>query len=66
MAHNIKRVNINRASEVELQGIIHIGPVRAKKIISRRPFKDIYEISNVLGLGQKRMDAIIAQGNVEV
>ena len=59
-------ININKASAVELQQIIHIGKVRALKIISRRPFKDIYELSNVLGLGTKRMEAIIKQGIVEI
>ncbi len=59
-------VNLNNCSEKDLQKIIHIGEVRAKKIISRRPFKDIYELSNVLGLGKKRMDAIFAQGIIEV
>lgn len=59
-------VNLNSCTEKDLQKIIHIGKVRANKIISRRPFKDIYELSNVLGLGKKRMDAIFAQGIIEV
>jgi competence protein ComEC len=59
-------VNLNSCTLKDLQQIIHIGPVRAKKIISRRPFKDIYELSNVLGLGKKRMDAIFKQGIIEV
>jgi DNA uptake protein ComE-like DNA-binding protein len=59
-------ININKATEIELQEIKHIGPVRAKKIIKRRPFKDIYELSNVLGLGIKRMNEIINQGITSV
>lgn len=57
-------VNINRADELELQKIIHIGPVRASKIIARRPYRDIYELSNVMGLGKIRMGEIIRQGIV--
>jgi competence protein ComEC len=57
-----EKININSASETDLQKIIHIGPVRALKIINHRPFRDIYELSNVLGLGKKRMDQILAQG----
>jgi competence ComEA-like helix-hairpin-helix protein len=55
------KVNINRASLKDLQRIVHIGPKRAGKIIARRPFRDIFELSNVLGLGEKRMKAILAQ-----
>jgi DNA uptake protein ComE-like DNA-binding protein len=57
----MKTVNINTADEKDLMSIIHIGPKRAKKLISRRRFKDIYELSNVLGLGNKRMKDILDQ-----
>ena len=52
------KININRASFEELQKIIHIGPKRAQKIIDNRPFKDIYELSLVKGLGKIRMNKI--------
>jgi len=54
-------ININRATLEELQKIKHIGPKRAQKIINRRPYRDIYELSNVLGLGGKRMKDILDQ-----
>ena len=57
----MEKVNINQAAAKELIRIIHIGPVRAGKIISRRPFKDRYELSNVLGIGEKRMADILKQ-----
>jgi competence protein ComEC len=59
-------ININTATAADLQQIIHIGAVRAAKIINRRPFKDLYELSNVLGLGKKRMDDIIVQNVAQV
>ena len=62
----MEKVNLNRASEKELQKIIHIGPVRAKKIIERRPYRDILELSKILGLGLIRMRQIFNQGIVEV
>lgn len=62
----MEKVNINKAEEKELQKIIHIGPVRALKIIKRRPYKDIYELSNVLGLGPIRMNQIFKQGIIEI
>ena len=60
------KVNINKATEKELLDIIHIGKVRAGKIVKRRPFKDIFELSNVLGLGEKRMNDIIQQNIASV
>ena len=66
----MEKVSINRADFEELQRIIHIGPVRSANILSERifngPFKDIYEISNISRLGQKRMEDIIKQGIVDV
>lgn len=61
----MEKVNINTANEIELQRIIHIGKVRAKKIIENRPFRDIYELSKIIGLGEIRMNAIILQGIIE-
>lgn len=59
-------VNINAATAEELMKIKHIGVKRAEKIIKRRPFKDRFELSNVLGLGEKRMTAIFDQNIIEV
>ena len=58
----MEQVSINKANAVDLMRIIHIGKKRAEKIIKRRPFKDLHELSNVLGLGKKRMDDIFGQG----
>lgn len=56
------KVDLNRADAKALQQIIHIGPARAKKIIDARPYRDLFELSNVKGLGKKRMWDIINQG----
>jgi competence protein ComEC len=56
------KININTATEIELQSIIHIGVKRAKLVIEHRPYGDMFEISNVPGLGKKRMLDIINQG----
>jgi len=60
------KINLNRANENELQQIIHVGKIRALKLINRRPYKDIYELSNVKGLGKSRMNDILAQGLITV
>lgn len=62
----MEKVNINTANQLELEEIIHIGPVRSLLLMDKRPLRDIYEISRVLGLGPKRMSDIIEQGIAEV
>lgn len=57
----MEQINVNKAPEKDLQKIKGVGPVRAKKIIENRPFRDLYELSKIAGLGKKRMDAIINQ-----
>lgn len=56
------KININKADIKELQSIIHIGERRAQLIIEGRPYGDVFEVSNVRGLGKKRMLDIINQG----
>jgi competence protein ComEC len=62
----MKEININRAGVEELQLLIHIGPKRAEKIIKRRPYRDAFELSNVLGLGKKRMTDLLFNGKFKV
>lgn len=59
-------ININKALIKELQSIRNIGPVMAKRIVLGRPYKDIYELSKVRGLGKARMEMIIADGGIKV
>lgn len=59
-------VNINTGTEKELISLIHIGPVRAKHIISNRPYKDLYELSSIPGLGKTKIDSIIGEGKAVV
>lgn len=59
-------VNINTGTEKELITLIHIGPVRAKHIISNRPYKDLYELSTIPGLGKHKIDGIVQEGKATV
>ncbi|MCL2341749.1 MAG: helix-hairpin-helix domain-containing protein [Firmicutes bacterium] len=55
-------VNINRATEAELETLSGIGPSTALKIIEYRKengsFKKIEDLMNVPGIGQAKFDAI--------
>ena len=56
-----KKININKAPKAYLMQVIHIGAKRAEKIIENRPFRDIYELSKVPGLGVVKVEEIIWQ-----
>ena len=53
-------VNINTASETELQRVPGIGPAFAKRIVAMRrnagPFKSVDDLRAVEGIGKKRLD----------
>ena len=55
-------VNINSASEVEVQRIIHIGPARSQELILLRPYQSVDDLSNIKGIGPARIADILAQG----
>lgn len=55
-------VNINSASQAELESINGVGPAKAKAIIDYRAkngaFKSVDDLSNVKGFGKKSVDSI--------
>lgn len=57
-------VNLNSATSQELTALEGIGTVIAERIIKHRqengPFKDLRELMNVKGIGQKKFDKIQA------
>ena len=50
-------VDLNSASDKELEAIKGIGPATAKKIIAGRPYKSVDELSKA-GLSAKQIDAV--------
>lgn len=56
------KININKATVSDLETLNGIGPALAERIITYRnsngPFKDISEIKNVSGIGDKKYEAI--------
>lgn len=59
---NNAKININTAEKKQLETLPHIGPALAEKIINYRiqqgMFRDIKEIKNVPGIGEKRFQDI--------
>lgn len=57
-----KRININTASQSELESLSGIGPVRAQAVIQYRlengPFEEIEEIQEVSGIGPVTFEKI--------
>lgn len=59
---NSNKVNINKASKGELQSLGGVGEVLAERIVQHREkngmFKNIDEIMNVSGIGNKKFESI--------
>lgn len=51
-------VNLNTASEKELQSIKGIGPVLAKRIIAGRPYRTVDDLLKVKGISPKKLETI--------
>ena len=55
-------MNINTASESELETLPGIGPATAKKIIADReeqgPFASVEDLMRVTGIGEKKYEAM--------
>ncbi len=51
-------LNLNTATEKELQSIKGIGPVLAARIIAGRPYKTVDDLLKVKGIGQKKFEKI--------
>jgi competence ComEA-like helix-hairpin-helix protein len=52
------RVNINTASQAELEALTGIGPVIARRIIEGRPFRSVDDLDRVKGIGKRRLEEI--------
>lgn len=55
-------VNINTASEADVQSIDHIGPARATDLMELRPYDSVEDLSRIKGIGPARIADIITQG----
>jgi competence protein ComEA len=66
--HALSAVNINTASQAELEKLNGIGPVKAKAIIDYRskngPFKSVDDLEKVGGIGKATINKFRAEVNV--
>lgn len=51
-------LDLNRATDAQLQRIPGIGPVSAAKIIAGRPYRKVEDLLKIPGIGPKRLEAI--------
>ena len=51
-------ININTATQAELEALPGIGPVIARRIIEGRPYRSVDDLDRVNGIGKKRLEAI--------
>jgi competence protein ComEC len=51
-------IDLNSASQAELEGLPGIGPVLARRIIEGRPYHPVEDLLRVNGIGKARMEKI--------
>jgi competence ComEA-like helix-hairpin-helix protein len=51
-AAKVKKIDLNNATQAELETLKGIGPAMAAKIIAARPFSSVDDLKNVSGIGE--------------
>lgn len=59
------KININNCSLEALQRIPNVGRIKAKAIIANRPYKDVYEVEKIKGIGQKTINTLLEVATCE-
>jgi competence protein ComEA len=54
----VERVNLNTASQAEIESLPGIGPTLAQRIIEGRPYRSIEELDRIKGIGPKLIERL--------
>ncbi|MEZ5387386.1 MAG: helix-hairpin-helix domain-containing protein [Prosthecobacter sp.] len=54
------RIDINHATQTELESLFGIGPVYARAIIAARPFRNAEELSRIRGISPRLVERLRA------
>lgn len=57
-------IDLNQASASQLDRLDHVGPSRARAIITRRPWHAVAELTQISGLSKARVEDIDASGRL--
>src|SRR5690349_17978748 len=52
------KIDLNTATQEQLESLPGVGPVTAKNIVGARPFKSVNELTNISGISQSRFVAL--------
>ena len=52
------KININSASIESLESLPDIGPVLARRIVDGRPYRDVWALDRINGIGPETIKAI--------
>ncbi len=59
------RINLNKASQQELETLPEVGPKKAQSIIAARPFRSVYDLRRVKGFGQNLVDKLVDRVSID-
>jgi competence protein ComEA len=60
-----EKINLNTAPPEELEKVPGVGPSTAKAIIAGRPYGDVGELRNVLGVGPAKLEKMLPYITIE-